>query len=88
VELRVKFAGYIRRQTQSVRQASRLEAAHLPDDFAYQSIGGLRTEARQALERVRPLTVGQASRIPGVSPADVAVLLIALRRHGVHATAG
>ncbi|HEY7984722.1 MAG TPA: tRNA uridine-5-carboxymethylaminomethyl(34) synthesis enzyme MnmG [Ktedonobacterales bacterium] len=88
VELRVKFAGYIRRQAQSVRQASRLEAARLPDDFAYQGIGGLRTEARQALERVRPLTVGQASRVPGVTPADVAVLLIALRRHGVHAAVG
>jgi tRNA uridine 5-carboxymethylaminomethyl modification enzyme len=88
IELRVKFAGYIRRQTQSVRQASRLEAARLPDDFGYQSITGLRTEARQALERVRPLTVGQASRIPGVTPADVAVLLITLRRQGVHSAAG
>jgi tRNA uridine 5-carboxymethylaminomethyl modification enzyme len=88
VELRVKYAGYIRRQTQSVRQASRLEAARLPDDFEFHAVGGLRTEARQALERVRPLTVGHASRIPGVTPADIAALLIALRRHGVHAAAG
>jgi tRNA uridine 5-carboxymethylaminomethyl modification enzyme len=87
VEMRVKYAGYIRRQTQSVRQASRLEAARMPEGLTYQSITGLRTEARQALERVRPLTVGQASRIPGVTPADVAVLLIALRRAGVRAGA-
>jgi tRNA uridine 5-carboxymethylaminomethyl modification enzyme len=87
VEMRVKYAGYIRRQTQSVRQASRLEGARLPDGFAFHSITGLRTEARQALDRVRPLTVGQASRIPGVTPADVAVLLIALRRQGVQAPA-
>jgi tRNA uridine 5-carboxymethylaminomethyl modification enzyme len=86
VEMRVKYAGYIRRQTQSVRQASRLEGARLPDGFAFQSITGLRTEARQALVRVRPLTVGQAARIPGVTPADVAALLIALRRQGTLVT--
>jgi tRNA uridine 5-carboxymethylaminomethyl modification enzyme len=80
VAMRVKYAGYIRRQAQSVRQASRLEAARLPEALDFQSITGLRTQAREALERVQPLTVGQASRVPGVTPADVAVLLIALRR--------
>jgi tRNA uridine 5-carboxymethylaminomethyl modification enzyme len=88
VELCVKYSGYIRRQTQSVRQASRLEAARIPDDIAFNSIAGLRIEARQALDRVRPLTVGQASRIAGVTPADVAVLLIALRRQGANAAVG
>jgi tRNA uridine 5-carboxymethylaminomethyl modification enzyme len=88
VELRVKYAGYIRRQEQSVRQMSRLEGATLPDDFDYAALAGLRVEARQQLARVRPRTIGQAGRIPGVSPADVAVLLVQLERlrraHGAH----
>ncbi len=80
VELRVKYAGYIRRQEQSVRQMSRLEAAKLPDEIDYAGVPSLRTEARQQLGRVRPRTVGQAARIAGVTPADVAVLLVYLER--------
>jgi tRNA uridine 5-carboxymethylaminomethyl modification enzyme len=84
-ELRVKYAGYVRRQEQSVRQMSRLEDATLPDAIDYAAVPSLRTEARQQLNRVRPRTVGQAARIAGVTPADVAVLLVYLRR--VRATA-
>jgi tRNA uridine 5-carboxymethylaminomethyl modification enzyme len=80
IELRVKYAGYIRRQEQTVRQMSRLEGALLPDDLDYTALPSLRTEARQQLTRIRPRTIGQASRIPGVTPADVAVLLIHLER--------
>ncbi len=80
VELRVKYAGYIRRQLQSVRQMSRLEAAEFPERFEYHLVPGLRLEARQVLGRIRPRTVGQAARAAGVTPADVAVLLIYLQR--------
>ena len=80
IELRVKYTGYIRRQEQMVRQVRRLEAAFLPDDVDYATVPSLRTEARQQLTRVRPRTIGQASRIPGVTPADVAVLLIHIER--------
>jgi tRNA uridine 5-carboxymethylaminomethyl modification enzyme len=79
-ELRVKYAGYIRRQERSVRQAARLEAAALPDELDYAALAALRKEARQQLARVRPRTVGQAARVPGVTPADVAVLLVHLER--------
>ena len=79
-ELRVKYAGYIRRQEQSVRQMRRLEDAALPEDLDYAGLAGLRAEARQQLNRVRPRTVGQAGRVQGVTPADVAVLLVHLER--------
>jgi tRNA uridine 5-carboxymethylaminomethyl modification enzyme len=80
IELRVKYAGYIRRQEQSVRQMSRMEAARIPADLDFASVPSLRTEARQQLSRVRPATVGQASRVPGVTAADVSVLLVHLAR--------
>ncbi|HEV7127682.1 MAG TPA: tRNA uridine-5-carboxymethylaminomethyl(34) synthesis enzyme MnmG [Ktedonobacterales bacterium] len=79
-ELRVKYAGYIRRQEHSVRQMSRLESAALPNTLDYSRLSGLRLEARQQLARILPLTVGQAARIPGVTPADISVLLIYLER--------
>jgi tRNA uridine 5-carboxymethylaminomethyl modification enzyme len=79
-ELRVKYAGYIRRQEHSVRMMSRLESAVLPDDIAYETVPSLRTEARQKLSQLQPRTLGQASRVPGVTPADIAVLLVYLER--------
>jgi tRNA uridine 5-carboxymethylaminomethyl modification enzyme len=80
VELRAKYAGYIRKEQASVHRATRLEDQLFPETIDYKSLTGLRAEARQQLERVRPLTVGQASRIPGVSPADISVLLVHLER--------
>jgi tRNA uridine 5-carboxymethylaminomethyl modification enzyme len=80
IDLRVKYAGYIRRQEQTVRRMGRLESACLPNGLEYLIVPSLRTEARQQLSRIRPRTVGQAARIPGVTPADVAVLLIYLER--------
>jgi tRNA uridine 5-carboxymethylaminomethyl modification enzyme len=80
VELRVKYAGYLRQEEHNVERARRLEASHLPASLDYQALTGLRNEARQQLQRVRPRTLGQASRIPGVTPADIAVLLVHLRR--------
>ncbi|MBF6591608.1 MAG: tRNA uridine-5-carboxymethylaminomethyl(34) synthesis enzyme MnmG, partial [Ktedonobacterales bacterium] len=80
VELRAKYAGYIRKEEASVRRALQLERSLLPTELRYTAIGGLRHEARQQLERVRPRTVGQAARIPGVTPADIAILLIQVER--------
>jgi tRNA uridine 5-carboxymethylaminomethyl modification enzyme len=80
VELRAKYAGYIRQQEATVERTRRLEQSYLPPMLDYQSLTGLRNEARQQLERVRPSTLGQASRIPGVTPADIAVLLVHLRK--------
>ena len=76
VEATVKYAGYIDRQFAEVRRRERLEKMTLPEDIDYTQIKGLRLEARQKLSNVRPMTIGQASRISGVSPADVSVLLI------------
>ncbi len=76
VEIAIKYDGYIKRQLAEVARKSKLEDKKLPDDIDYNAISGLRLEARQKLSSVRPLTVGQASRISGVSPADISVLLI------------
>ena len=80
IELRVKYEGYVRKEDASAQRALRLEESRLPDALEYRTLVGLRTEARQQLERVRPRTLGQASRIPGVTPADISILLIHLER--------
>ncbi len=80
VEISVKYEGYIQRQTRQVEEMKRLEARPLPTDIDYLSIQGLRLEARQKLDKIRPLNLGQAGRISGVSPADVAALMIYLEK--------
>ncbi len=82
VEIELKYEGYIKRQQADVAEMRRLEAKKLPPDADYQSIQGLRMEAREKLAKVRPSSVGQASRISGVSPADISVLLIWLAQRG------
>lgn len=79
LEISVKYEGYIARQAAETREFKRLEATALPEDADYLSMSGLRIEARQKLDRQRPRSLGQASRIPGVSPGDVSVLMIWLR---------
>ena len=79
VEIRVKYAGYIRRQTDQAEQFRKLESKKLPQDFDYSTLSGLRLEARQKLNAVKPANIGQAGRISGVSPADVAILLVHFR---------
>lgn len=76
VEATIKYEGYINRQISEVRRRERLEKMQLPGDIDYNEIKGLRIEARQKLTATRPMTIGQASRISGVSPADISVLLI------------
>ena len=78
VEIQVKYAGYIQRQLKQVEQFRKEEARVLPPDIDYNAINGLRLEARQKLSAIRPLNLGQASRVSGVSPADLAVLMVYL----------
>ena len=75
-EILIKYDGYIRRERELADKQSRLEHVHIPDGFDYLSVTSISTEARQKLDRIRPATIGQASRIPGVSPADINVLLL------------
>ena len=81
VEIGLKYEGYIKKQLASVKEAKRLESKLLPDDLDYHEIRGLRLEAAEKLSKIRPENIGQASRISGVSPADIDVLLIWLRYH-------
>ena len=78
VEIQIKYAGYLARQEKQVEEFKREESRLLPEDIDYNAIAGLRLEARQKLSEIRPISVGQAGRISGVSPADIAVLLIYL----------
>ncbi|MEE1024824.1 MAG: hypothetical protein U0L48_07160 [Acutalibacteraceae bacterium] len=80
VQTELKYEGYIRRQSAAVNEAKRLEKKVIPDDINYLEISGLRLEAREKLNKIRPLNIGQASRISGVSPADISVLLIYLAK--------
>ena len=77
-EIRIKYDGYIRRQLRQVEEFSRLEGKRLPPDLDYGAVPGLRLEAREKLAAIRPENFGQASRISGVSPADVAALMVFL----------
>ena len=81
VQIQVKYAGYLQRQEKQVAEFRKAEARLLPLDMDYAAIAGLRLEARQKLAAIRPLNIGQASRISGVSPADIAVLLIWLEQN-------
>ena len=81
VEIQLKYAGYIARQERQVEEFRKAEDRRLPEDLDYAAIPALKEEAREKLARIRPVSIGQASRISGVSPADVAVLLIWLEQH-------
>ena len=81
VEIQIKYAGYLARQEKQVAEFKKEESRLLPADMDYNAIGGLRLEARQKLNEIRPMSLGQAGRISGVSPADIAVLLIWLEQN-------
>lgn len=81
VEIEIKYEGYIQKQLKQVEQMKKLEVKQLPNDFDYNEIEGLRLEAREKLNKIKPLNIGQASRISGVSPADISVLLIWLAQN-------
>jgi tRNA uridine 5-carboxymethylaminomethyl modification enzyme len=82
VELDIKYRGYAERQKEMVEKARRLEDRRIPDDVSYQAVSGLSREVVEKLSRVRPLSLGQAARIPGVTPASVTALLVHLKKMG------
>jgi tRNA uridine 5-carboxymethylaminomethyl modification enzyme len=81
VEIQVKYAGYIEKQLQQVERLGKMEKKRIPDDIDYDKIHGLATEAKQKLSKVRPLSLGQASRISGVTPSDLSILLVHLEHY-------
>ena len=82
VEIEIKYEGYIRRQLAQAQEMRRLEEKKLDENTDYTTITGLRMEAQEKLNKVKPKSIGQASRISGVSPADISVLMIYLKKHG------
>jgi tRNA uridine 5-carboxymethylaminomethyl modification enzyme len=81
VDVQAKYFGYLKRQNQEIDRQQRHEDLHLPDDIDYSQVGGLSNEARQSLHSVRPQTLGQAARIPGLTPAALSLLLVYLKKH-------
>jgi len=79
IEIQEKYSGYLTRQEIQINQSKKSENIQLNSDFDYSTIKGLRIEAQQKLNKIKPLTLGQASRISGVSPADIAVLMVYLK---------
>ena len=86
VEIEIKYAGYIDRQEVEVEKFKTLESKQIPEAFDYAAVPSLRTEARVKLQKIRPQTLGQASRISGVSPADIAILTVWLKRGSAQVT--
>ena len=79
-----KYEGYLEKEQSAIRKARIMEKALLPEDMPYESIDALRLEARQKLEAQQPRSLAAASRIPGVSPADIAVLMVYLKKNGFY----
>ena len=79
-ETEIRYSGYLEKENKEIEKAAKLEEKRLPPDIDYFSIKGLRLEARQKLDAVRPLNLGQAGRISGVNPADIAVLMVRLKK--------
>ena len=80
VEIQIKYDGYIQRQQRQIHQFKKLENFQIPDTFDYANVHGLKTEAREKLAKIRPASIGQASRLPGVSPADISILTVMLHQ--------
>lgn len=80
IELNIKYSGYIERQTAEIERLSHTETMTIPDKFDFIIVQGLRSEAKQKLSTIRPKNLGQASRIPGISPADISVIMVALKK--------
>ncbi len=80
VELEVKYEGYIRRQIKEIEKSKKLESMRIPEDFSYDGLKGFKREALEKLKRIKPISVGQACRISGVSPGDIAILMVHLKQ--------
>ncbi len=83
VQLQIKYQGYIDRQSEQVDRFRKMESVALPDDIAYDALSGLSTEVIEKLTRIQPRSLGQASRISGITPAAISVLQIHLRKQGL-----
>jgi tRNA uridine 5-carboxymethylaminomethyl modification enzyme len=83
INVQVKYEGYINRENETIEKTKKIETINLPDDLDYEQLNGLRLEARQKLNKIKPITLGQAKRIDGVSPADINVIMIYLKMKGV-----
>ena len=83
IEVEIKYEGYIKRQQAAIDEMRRLENKLLPEDIDYSQIKGLRIEAKEKLSKIRPRNLGQASRISGVSPADLSVLIVWLSSNNI-----
>jgi tRNA uridine 5-carboxymethylaminomethyl modification enzyme len=83
IEVRARYAGYIERQQDEIERARRHEETVLPPDLDYGALGGLSHEVRQKLSEARPATLGQAARLPGVTPAAVSILLVHLKKRSL-----
>ncbi|WP_235959434.1 tRNA uridine-5-carboxymethylaminomethyl(34) synthesis enzyme MnmG, partial [Paenibacillus silvestris] len=81
VEIQVKYAGYIEKQSNQVERLRKMEKKKIPDDIEYSEIHGIATEAKQKLAKIRPISIGQASRIAGVTPSDISILLVYLEHY-------
>ncbi|MNG28456.1 tRNA uridine 5-carboxymethylaminomethyl modification enzyme MnmG [compost metagenome] len=81
VEIQIKYAGYIEKQLQHVERLQKMEQKKLPEDLQYDEVQGLAMEAKQKLNTIRPMSIGQASRISGVTPADISILLVYLEHY-------
>jgi tRNA uridine 5-carboxymethylaminomethyl modification enzyme len=88
VEIQIKYAGYIEKQVAQVERLRKMERKKIPEDLDYYAIHGLATEAKQKLDKIRPVSIGQASRISGVTPSDVSILLVYLEQYKKAAAAG
>jgi tRNA uridine 5-carboxymethylaminomethyl modification enzyme len=81
VEILVKYEGYIKKQESQIKKFEKMEGMKIPPDIDYKKVRGLAVEAMQKLEKIRPVSIGQASRISGVNPADISVLLVYLEKN-------
>lgn len=86
IEVEIKYDGYIKRELELINRLSRLEDTRIPDDFAYENIPGLSREIKEKLNKYKPLTLGQASRISGVTPAAIAILDVYIKRHKIQSS--
>jgi tRNA uridine 5-carboxymethylaminomethyl modification enzyme len=82
VEIQLKYEGYIKKALQQVEKMRRMEEKRIPDWVDYGKIAGISSEAREKLEQVRPISLGQASRISGVNPADISILMVHIEQNG------
>jgi tRNA uridine 5-carboxymethylaminomethyl modification enzyme len=80
IEIEVKYEGYIKRQKEEAENFKRIEGVRIPEDISYDNIPGLSTEVKGLFNRIRPVSIGQAGRIPGATPAAISMLMIHLRR--------